>query len=31
MAGHYGGSGRYIQYEDIAERYAFIIRMLGIE
>ena len=31
MAGHYGGSGRYSQYEDIAERYAFIIRMLGIE
>ena len=31
MAGHYGGSGRYAQYEDIAERYAFIIRMLGVE
>ncbi len=31
MAGHYGGSGRYTQYEDIAERYAFIIRMLGVE
>ena len=31
MAGHYGGSGRYTQYGDIAERYAFIIRMLGVE
>lgn len=31
MAGHYGGSGRYNRYEEIAERYAFIITMLGVE
>ncbi len=31
MAGHYGGSGRYNRYKEIAERYAFIIRMLGVE
>jgi len=31
MAGHYGSSGRYTQYEDVAECYAFIIRMLGVE
>ena len=31
IAGHYGGTGRYRRYEEIAERYAFIIRMLGVE
>jgi len=31
IAGHYGGTGRYRRYKEIAERYAFIIRMLEVK